>query len=98
MEHYCVFLGVPSLATLYCNEGDFEWEMFTMKTPVLDVSIFKAASRRTFCSYENVIFAKDDNEDIGGARDSNLLDAEHSSRVVETFITWFSTENHMRDT
>ena len=96
MKHYRVFIGAPSSASLYCNEGDFEWETFTTKTSVLDVSVFEAASRRISRLYENVIFAEDD-EDIGDASDGNLLDAEHGSRAAETFITWFPTQNRTRD-
>ena len=97
MKHYRVFLGAPSSASLCCNEGDFEWETFTTTTPVLDVSVFEAASRRISSLYKNMIFAEDDDEDIGGASDSNLLDAEHSSRAAETFITWSQTQNRTRD-
>jgi hypothetical protein len=97
MKHYRVFLGAPSSASLYCNEGDFEWETFTTAIPVLDASVFEAASRRISRLYENMIFAEDDDEDIGGASDSNLLDAEHSSRAAETFITWSPTQNRTRD-
>ena len=97
MKHYRVFLGAPSPANLYCNEGDFEWETFTTATPVLDASIFEAASRRISRLYENMIFAEEDDEDIEGASDGNLLDAEYSSRAAETFITWSPTQNRTGD-
>lgn len=97
MKHYRVFLGAPSPASLHYNEGDFEWETLTIPAPVLDASIFEAASRRISRLYENMIFAEDDDEDIEGASDSNILDAEHSSRAVETFITWSPTQNRTRD-
>lgn len=66
-------------------------------TPVLDTSIFEAASRRISRLYENVIFAEDDEEDSGGAHDNNFLDTEHSSRAAETFITWPPTLNRTKD-
>lgn len=97
MKHYRVFLGAPSSASLHCNKDDFTWETFTTKTPVLDVSIFEAASRRISRLYENMIFAEDDNDGVGGASDSNFLDAEHSSRAAETFITWPATQNRTKD-
>ena len=97
MKHYRVFLGAPSPASLDRNEGDFEWETFTTTAPVLDASVFEAASRRISRLYENIIFAEDDDEDIGGANDSTFFDAEHSSRAAETFITWPPTQNRTRD-
>ena len=68
-----------------------------MATPVLDASIFEAASRRISRIYENIIFAEDDDEDVDGVSDDNLLDPEHSSRVAETFITWPPTLNRTKD-
>ena len=96
MKHYHVFLGAPSSASLYYNQGDFEWETFTTTTPVLDASVFEAASRRISRLYENMIFAGDD-EDVGDASDANFLDAEHSSRAAETFIVWSPTQNRTGD-
>ena len=97
MKHYRVFLGAPSSTSLDCNEDDFEWETFTTTTPVLDVSVFEAASRRISRLYENMIFAEDDDEGIEDASDSNFFDAEHSGRAAETFITWSPTQNRTRD-
>lgn len=97
MKHYRVFLGAPSPASLHRNKSDFGWETFTTMTPVLDVSVFEAASRRISRLYENIIFAENDDEDVGGASDSNFLDAEHSSRAAETFITWPPTPNRTKD-
>ena len=97
MKHYRVFLGAPPPASLYRNEGDFGWETFTATAPILDTSVFEAASRRISRLYENIIFAENDDEDIGSASDSNLLDVEHSSRAAETFITWPPTPNRTKD-
>ena len=97
MKHYRVFLGAPSTESLYRSEGDFRWDTHTTTTPVLDASVFEAASRRISRLYENIIFAEGDNEDVEGARDSNFLDAEHSSRAAETFITWPPTLNRTKD-
>ena len=99
MKHYRVFLGAPSPASLYRSEGDFGWETFTTTTPIpiLDASVFEAASRRISRLYENIIFAEDDDEDIEGANDTKFLDAEHSSRAAETFITWPPTPDRTKD-
>ncbi|KAF9648625.1 hypothetical protein BDM02DRAFT_3115076 [Thelephora ganbajun] len=97
MKHYRVFLGAPSPASLYCDEGDFGWETFTTTTPILDASVFEAASRRISRLYENIIFAEDDDEDMVDASVSNFLDAEQSSRAAETFITWSQTQNRTKD-
>jgi len=98
MKHYRVFLGAPSPASLYRNEGDFRWETFTVTTPVLDASVFEAASRRVSRVYENIIFAENDDEDVEGpASGSNFLDPEYSSRAAETFITWPPTPNRTKD-
>jgi hypothetical protein len=91
-KHFHVFLGAPSPATLRCNEGDFEWETSTTITPMLDASVVEAASRRISRLYENMIFAEDDDEDTGGRSDDNFLDAEHSSRAAETFVSWSTTQ------
>ena len=96
MKHYRVFLGAPSPESLYRDDGDFGWETFTTATPTLDASVFEAASRRISRIYENMIFAEDDDDDIGDASDSNLLDAEHSTRAAETFITWSPTPNRTK--
>lgn len=97
MKHYRVFLGAPSPASLRCDERDFGWETFTTRTPILDASVFEAASRRISRLYENVIFADDDDEDIVDASDSSILGAEDSSRAVETFITWPPTQNRTKE-
>jgi len=97
MKHYHVFLGAPSPDSLYRSEGDFGWETFTTRIPLLDASIFEAASRRVSRLYENIIFADNDDEDVGAASDSNFLDVEHSSRAAETFITWPPTLNRTKD-
>ena len=97
-KHFHVFLGAPSLASLHCNEGDFEWETFTTTTPILDPSVVVAASRRISHLYEDMNFAEDDDEDIEGETDSNFLDAEHSSKAAETLITWSTTQNRTRHT
>jgi len=57
---------------------------------------FEAGSRRISRLYENVIFAGGDG-DVGDASDGDFLDAEHSSRAAETFITWSPTQNRTRD-
>ena len=44
-----------------------------------------------------MIFAEDDDEGIEDASDSNFLEAEHSGRAAETFITWSLTQNRTRD-
>jgi len=67
-----------------------------MTTPVLDASVFEAASRRISRLYENIIFAEGDDEDVEGISDNNFLDAEHSSRAAETFITWPPTLDHTK--
>ena len=97
MKHYHVFLGAPSPANPSCDEGDFGWETFTTATPILDASVFEAASRRISRLYQNVIFAEDEDEDIADATDGNFLDAEHSSRAAETFITWPPTQDRTKD-
>ena len=95
-KHYRVFLGAPSSACLHYNESDFEWETFTTKTPVLDASVVEAASRRISHLYENMIFAEDEDEDVGGASGNSFLDTE-DSRAAETFVTWSPTQNRTRD-
>lgn len=97
MKHYHIFIGAPSPASLCCDESDFGWETFTTTTPVLDTSVFEAASRRISLLYENIIFAEDGDEDIVDASDNSFLDAEHSSRAAETFITWSQTQNRTKD-
>ena len=97
MKHYRVFLGAPSSTSLGYNEEDFGWETFTATTPILDASVFEAASRRISRLYENIIFAEDDDEDVVNASDNNFLDAEHSSRAAETFIIWSPTQNRTRN-
>lgn len=97
MKHYRVFLGAPSPSSLPSEEGDFKWKTFTSTTQILDASVFEAASRRISRLYENVIFAEDDDEDTVDVSDGNLLDAEHSSRAAETFITWPPTQNRTKD-
>jgi len=97
MKHYRVFLGAPSPDSLYRSEGDFGWETFTTRIPLLDASVFEAASRRVSRLYENIIFADNDDEDVGAVSDSNFLDVEHSSRAAETFITWPPTLNRTKD-
>jgi hypothetical protein len=99
MKHYYVFIGAPSSASLHRNEGegDSVWETFTTTTPILDASHFEAASRRISRLYEKVIFAEDDEGDVGGAGENDFLDAEHSSRAAETFITWSSTPARTKD-
>ena len=98
MKHYRVFLGAPSTESLYRGEGDFRWETHTTTTPVLDASVFEAASRRISRLYENIIFTEGDDEDVEDTNDNNFLDAEHSSRAAETFITWPPTLNRTKDT
>lgn len=98
MKHYHVFLGAPSPASLCRDESDFGWETYTTKTPILDASVFEAASRRISRLYENIIFAEDEDEDIADASGKIFLDAEHSSRAAETFITWSPTQNRTKDT
>jgi hypothetical protein len=96
MKHYHVFLSAPSPASAFCDESDFGWETFTTTTPILDASVFEAASRRISRLYENVIFAEDEDEDIVHASDGNFPDAEHSSRAAETFLTWSPTQNRAK--
>lgn len=97
MKRYHVFLGAPSPASLCCDGGDFRWETFTIATPVLDASVFEAASRRISRLYENIIFAEEDEEDNVDTSDSNVLDMEHSSRAAETFIAWSPTQNRTKN-
>lgn len=97
MKHYRVFLGAPPPESLCYDESDFGWETFTTTTPILDASVFEAASRRISRLYENMVFAEDDDEDIVDASDSNFFDTDHSSRAAETFITWSPTQNRTKD-
>ena len=92
-KHLHVFLGAPSPASLQCSEGDFEWETLTTTTPILDASVVEAASRWISRIYKDTNFAEADDEDIEGKSSSNFLDAEHSSKAAETFITSSTTRD-----